>query len=949
MKELATASGYRGETLTSLQKCSHFKKTHNFIIQSWEAIFMHMLQICLASNPRMSALIQELITESRSASSVTVMFHEMRETVCEVYQQFKGFVHIKAENDPNWKFWDAYVAQNAFSYIALFASIRSGNWNLRLASLKLMAPIFSAFDRPTYRKLLPQHLADCLLLPTIIQDTFVKGGFVVSITGQPWHSVGIDEAHEMLVNRDCKMAVVHSNKEFISRMALYFPYRTKLMRNFKEQVNTKYTAASEYKHETPKAKHNVHAMLELLQRSDTLPAEHLETAVLRNGFTGNKADPSQQADLINFRQIGQNDFDAYVEHVYLRTGNTKSSVKRNRLKTSKTVTKHQYTRLQKEKKHVTNCLKKRLLHCQITNADTVPHEQYLELPRALADSNGIPQKGQKSTVTSFSQTKYGEKVISNTFPPGWLPNSVILEGMFLINTTPLRTHSSMLEYTTFLLSRYAGWYLKAGVDEVHIVFDDPGRFDMHPKDIERSRRDADKPTTHEHIQFHDQTKIPNRWRDLLACRKCKRELVVYIGDCFLRIAPTYLKEHQKLVVGGASDTLERDQAWSITENALEHIETCYRSNAEEADTLVWLHATHSAGRRKLIFSPDTDVYHIGLTCAELASTNTIVQLSALGRELRLLNLNELDNALKLDPDLHTLIPERRREILQVIYVTTGCDFTSFFSGIGKVAFLKAFYCYSKFITTPGEHTPGSLTDISPESHGFLSFIRLVGVAYFIKHKPAFAAETPSSQFQGFYAPGANSEEHHMQWYNGIRSCIWERIPFEEHLPPSFEALNLHWLRSLWVIDYWRQANQNTMTLLPMDWFGWVITSGQLQLEWDSPENIQRTRNSVAFLTHGCGCKTGCRTCRCKCVKAGQHCGPGCGCSRTECQNKATSSEGIVYITQTHITYIHYTLDHGEIEPERCENETDSDSDSYDNTVYTAMEDEVNVTLVYDFQ
>ena len=140
-----------------------------------------------------------------------------------------------------------------------------------------------------------------------------------------------------------------------------------------------------------------------------------------------------------------------------------------------------------------------------------------------------------------------------------------------------------------------------------------------------------------------------------------------------------------------------------------------------------------------------------------------------------------------------------------------------------------------------------------------------------------------------------------------------------------------------------------MTLLPMDWFGWVITSGQLQIEWDSPENIQRTRNSVAFLTHGCGCKTGCRTCRCKCVKAGQHCGPGCGCSRTECQNKATSSEGIVYITQTHITYIHYTLDHGEIEPERCENETDSDSDSYDNTVYTAMEDEVNVTLVYDFQ
>ena len=84
-----------------------------------------------------------------------------------------------------------------------------------------------------------------------------------------------------------------------------------------------------------------------------------------------------------------------MDHVYLRTGNLKVSVKLNRLKTfsttTKKVTKHQYARLESEKKHVTQCLKKRLLYCQLTNADSVPHEQYLELPRALADSNGIPQ------------------------------------------------------------------------------------------------------------------------------------------------------------------------------------------------------------------------------------------------------------------------------------------------------------------------------------------------------------------------------------------------------------------------------------------------------------------------------------------------------------------------------------------------------------------------------
>ena len=73
------------------------------------------------------------------------------------------------------------------------------------------------------------------------------------------------------------------------------------------------------------------------------------------------------------------------------------------------------------------------------------------------------------------------------FPTAWLPDAVILEGMFMINTTPLRTHSQMSEYITFLLTRCAGWYLNAGVPEVHIAFDDPGRFKVHPKAIERAR------------------------------------------------------------------------------------------------------------------------------------------------------------------------------------------------------------------------------------------------------------------------------------------------------------------------------------------------------------------------------------------------------------------------------------------------------------------------------
>lgn len=100
-----------------------------------------------------------------------------------------------------------------------------------------MAPLFCAFDRPTYQKVIPQHLADCILLPTDILSFFSEGGFSVSITGRPWHSVGIDESHEMLINKDCKLAVVHPTKEFVSQVSLYFPFRSKVLHNLKKQVH----------------------------------------------------------------------------------------------------------------------------------------------------------------------------------------------------------------------------------------------------------------------------------------------------------------------------------------------------------------------------------------------------------------------------------------------------------------------------------------------------------------------------------------------------------------------------------------------------------------------------------------------------------------------------------------------------------------------------------------
>ena len=144
-------------------------------------------------------------------------------------------------------------------------------------------------------------------------------------------------------------------------------------------------------------------------------------------------------------------------------------------------------------------------------------------------------------------------------------------------------------------------------------------------------------------------------------------------------------------------------AWSITRSGVEIREERYTSNAEEADTRVWLHVREAQGKCKLVYSPDTDVYHIGLTTADLQSNEVIVLLTPVGREMKLLHLNQLVDALESDLDLQCLPTEQIKGIIQVMYVLSGCDFTSFFYGLSKNSFLKTLFENSAFISTSCMH------------------------------------------------------------------------------------------------------------------------------------------------------------------------------------------------------------------------------------------------------
>lgn len=230
-------------------------------------------------------------------------------------------------------------------------------------------------------------------------------------------------------------------------------------------------------------------------------------------------------------------------------------------------------------------------------------------------------------------------------------------------------------------------------------------------------------------------------------------------------------------------------------------------------------------------------------------------------------------------------------VIQVIFICTGCDYISFFHGFGKASFLHTLYQYADFITSESMDTPGSLSDIDEHGleDGFLSCVRLIGCAYFQKHKSAFqpAYMSPVTHFNSFKKEGQSPLDHHSKWLTDIRERLWGKIKYEEEMVPSDGALWRHWTRSSWIANMWQQADKNEMTLKPLNGNGWKVTNNGLEIDWDSQENLESVRYRVALLTKGCGCKKGCQTSRCSCVKHNK-CGPGCTC--INCCNSPTTNK-----------------------------------------------------------
>ena len=222
-------------------------------------------------------------------------------------------------------------------------AIRSENWHLRMASLKSMAPNFTAFDHPICQRVITHHIVDVLSMPAELIDYFEKGGFALSISGQTLHSVALDESHEMLINKHVKQCIVRPSPDLINRIAQYIPTRVKNIDNLLTQLKPPDSSTKPPPPPTPtmlsptratvKSQINIHCMLQKIEEGQLLPHSVDSNRGLINTFRGLEATAAQSHDLLNFHNIGKDMFELRIKAYILKSPSVKVPQRRKRLQT----------------------------------------------------------------------------------------------------------------------------------------------------------------------------------------------------------------------------------------------------------------------------------------------------------------------------------------------------------------------------------------------------------------------------------------------------------------------------------------------------------------------------------------------------------------------------------------------------------------------------------------
>ncbi|PIK47536.1 hypothetical protein BSL78_15588 [Apostichopus japonicus] len=301
---------HKGATHVAVASASGFRKTHIFLMQSWEAMYREQMAMFCSQNVN-------------SNGDANLTWKNLYSCVVEKIRSEGSNIFTNLSSERNAL--SPLYLHSCSHYVTLFLAMRLRQFDLRNISVRNLTPIFHAMDRPTYLKLVPFHMAAMKQYPPDILEYFQKGAFSVSVTGRNGCCFAFDEAHEMLINKEVKMSMTTTGIGSLSRLVHYLPYRAQLMKTFKSEVTMSKDRMDENDSDSSfkLTEDNVKLYIDKLKNESNFFRAITTPDSVCHIFTGEVATTAVSNDLKIFYEKGEEDLNAFISCVVLNTSGQK--------------------------------------------------------------------------------------------------------------------------------------------------------------------------------------------------------------------------------------------------------------------------------------------------------------------------------------------------------------------------------------------------------------------------------------------------------------------------------------------------------------------------------------------------------------------------------------------------------------------------------------------------
>ncbi|KAK3734694.1 hypothetical protein QZH41_002113 [Actinostola sp. cb2023] len=302
---------------------------------------------------------------------------------------------------------------------------------------------------------------------------------------------------------------------------------------------------------------------------------------------------------------------------------------------------------------------------QINLKDVLSYE-LSAVPCSLAHQDGSLRKTTKSILCSIMENDIN---VIPRLPETLRETTYIIDGMALVQMTKSGGATTFGELALKYYSIITAPISLNTCNEVHVVFDQ--YWDVSIKAGERLRRGASA-ALEVHISGPS-TPVPRQRGKYITNSQNKVNLCDFLTVSLCKIGKERLTDPQQLVIGGG--TKDGERAVRITHNHCEDV-AALKSNHEEADTRMLLHAkhaSHAGSSRIVIQSPDTDVLVLCAAHFDSLACEELWLKTGVKDRLRFIPVHDVSHALG----------RRMCDALPAFHALTGCDSTSALAGIGK--------------------------------------------------------------------------------------------------------------------------------------------------------------------------------------------------------------------------------------------------------------------------